>query len=223
MCCVLRAAGFWTPEWELRAPAAGARPAAVCCRQLQGRNRPPGTAASRPRQLAPRQKGPAPNRLKPQIPPHRRSPFKAPPQPQTHSPPPRTPPQALLANIAALYGVYHGPKGLVEIADRVHGLAATLAAGAAKLGLKARPRGGKGRGLAWLGLGQWEQKRVRSCGRGCGWRGWAHQRRPCPPLHRTLGRTKAEAPRDHSLPPSETPPHPTPAPHNPPGQPRALL
>lgn len=47
--------------------------------------------------------------------------------------------QALLANIAALYGVYHGPKGLVEIADRVHGLAATLAAGAAKLGLKVNP------------------------------------------------------------------------------------
>lgn len=44
--------------------------------------------------------------------------------------------QALLANIAALYGVYHGPKGLVEIADRVHGLAATFAAGARKLGLK---------------------------------------------------------------------------------------
>lgn len=46
------------------------------------------------------------------------------------------PQQALLANISALYGVYHGPKGLTEIADRVHGLAATLAAGAKKLGLK---------------------------------------------------------------------------------------
>ncbi|KAL4527675.1 hypothetical protein Ndes2526B_g08646 [Nannochloris sp. 'desiccata'] len=43
--------------------------------------------------------------------------------------------QALLANIAAMYGVYHGPKGLVEIADRVHGMAAVLAAGAKKLGL----------------------------------------------------------------------------------------
>ena len=32
--------------------------------------------------------------------------------------------------------MYHGPKGLVEIADRVHGLAVTLAAGAKKLGLK---------------------------------------------------------------------------------------
>eukprot|EP00882_Tetradesmus_deserticola_P027446 GHRQ01030381.1.p3 GENE.GHRQ01030381.1~~GHRQ01030381.1.p3 ORF type:complete len:113 (-),score=56.13 GHRQ01030381.1:152-490(-) len=44
--------------------------------------------------------------------------------------------QALLANMASLYAVYHGPKGLTEIADRVHGLAAVLAAGAAKLGLE---------------------------------------------------------------------------------------
>ncbi|WIA42495.1 hypothetical protein OEZ86_008483 [Tetradesmus obliquus] len=43
--------------------------------------------------------------------------------------------QALLANMAALYAVYHGPKGLTEIADRVHGLTAVLAAGAKKLGL----------------------------------------------------------------------------------------
>jgi glycine dehydrogenase len=43
--------------------------------------------------------------------------------------------QALLANMASLYAVYHGPKGLTEIADRVHGLTAVLAAGAKKLGL----------------------------------------------------------------------------------------
>lgn len=42
--------------------------------------------------------------------------------------------QALLANIAAMYGVYHGPAGLTAIAERVHGLATVLAAGAAKLG-----------------------------------------------------------------------------------------
>ena len=42
--------------------------------------------------------------------------------------------QALLANIAAMYAVYHGPKGLTAIADRVHGLAAVLAAGAGRLG-----------------------------------------------------------------------------------------
>jgi glycine dehydrogenase len=37
--------------------------------------------------------------------------------------------QALLANIAALYGVYHGPDGLRRIAERVHRAACTLAAG----------------------------------------------------------------------------------------------
>ncbi|HYM21934.1 MAG TPA: aminomethyl-transferring glycine dehydrogenase, partial [Vicinamibacterales bacterium] len=34
--------------------------------------------------------------------------------------------QALLANIAGLYAVYHGPRGLKAIADRVHGMATTL-------------------------------------------------------------------------------------------------
>ncbi|HJY35482.1 MAG TPA: hypothetical protein VJ260_11545, partial [Vicinamibacterales bacterium] len=34
--------------------------------------------------------------------------------------------QALLANIAAMYAVYHGPDGLTSIARRVRGLAATL-------------------------------------------------------------------------------------------------
>jgi glycine dehydrogenase len=34
--------------------------------------------------------------------------------------------QALLANIAAMYGVYHGPAGLTSIAGRVHALAAAL-------------------------------------------------------------------------------------------------
>ena len=42
--------------------------------------------------------------------------------------------QALLANMAAMYAVYHGPAGLKAIADRVHGLAATLALGLKKLG-----------------------------------------------------------------------------------------
>ena len=37
--------------------------------------------------------------------------------------------QALLANIAAMYAVYHGPEGLTKIARRVNGLAAVLAAG----------------------------------------------------------------------------------------------
>ena len=42
--------------------------------------------------------------------------------------------QALLANMASLYGVYHGPDGLKKIADRVHGMAGIFAAGASKLG-----------------------------------------------------------------------------------------
>lgn len=42
--------------------------------------------------------------------------------------------QALLANVAAMYAVYHGPEGLGRIADRVHGLAAVFAAGADKMG-----------------------------------------------------------------------------------------
>ncbi len=37
--------------------------------------------------------------------------------------------QALLANIAAMYAVYHGPGGLETIATRTHGLASILAAG----------------------------------------------------------------------------------------------
>ncbi|KAL8115247.1 hypothetical protein AgCh_021907 [Apium graveolens] len=42
--------------------------------------------------------------------------------------------QALLANMAAMYAVYHGPEGLKIIAQRVHGLAGILAAGLKKLG-----------------------------------------------------------------------------------------
>ncbi len=37
--------------------------------------------------------------------------------------------QALLANIAAMYAVYHGPDGLDRIATRVSGLASVLAVG----------------------------------------------------------------------------------------------
>lgn len=40
--------------------------------------------------------------------------------------------QALLANMAAMYAVYHGPEGLKEIAGRVHGLASTFATGVQK-------------------------------------------------------------------------------------------
>jgi glycine dehydrogenase len=42
--------------------------------------------------------------------------------------------QVLLAVIAGMYAVWHGPEGLTRIARRVHRMAALLAAGAARLG-----------------------------------------------------------------------------------------
>lgn len=42
--------------------------------------------------------------------------------------------QVLLANIASMYAVYHGPKGLTAIAQRVHSFTAILALGLTKLG-----------------------------------------------------------------------------------------
>ncbi|BGP48274.1 glycine decarboxylase subunit P [Rhodotorula kratochvilovae] len=44
--------------------------------------------------------------------------------------------QALLANISAMYAVYHGPEGLRQIAEKVHGLARVVAAVVNKLGHK---------------------------------------------------------------------------------------
>jgi glycine dehydrogenase len=44
--------------------------------------------------------------------------------------------QALLANMASLYAIYHGPEGLKQIALRIHVLTQTLAAGLVKLGCK---------------------------------------------------------------------------------------
>ena len=43
--------------------------------------------------------------------------------------------QALLANMAAMYAVYHGPKGLTAIATRIHVLAQAVAGGLAKLNI----------------------------------------------------------------------------------------
>src|SRR3546814_548064 len=43
--------------------------------------------------------------------------------------------QVLLANIASMYAVYHGPKGLAQIANRIHHLTAILAKGLGALGL----------------------------------------------------------------------------------------
>ncbi|GMI92588.1 glycine decarboxylase P-protein 1 [Hibiscus trionum] len=42
--------------------------------------------------------------------------------------------QALLANMAGMYAVYHGPEGLKAISQRVHGLAGAFALGLKKLG-----------------------------------------------------------------------------------------
>ncbi|WP_212630792.1 aminomethyl-transferring glycine dehydrogenase [Pseudomonas sp. KB-10] len=42
--------------------------------------------------------------------------------------------QVLLANIASMYAVYHGPKGLTAIAQRLHSFTAILALGLTKLG-----------------------------------------------------------------------------------------
>jgi glycine dehydrogenase len=44
----------------------------------------------------------------------------------------------LLAVVASMYAVYHGPAGIRGIASRVHGLTATLATGLRKRGLKLR-------------------------------------------------------------------------------------
>jgi len=46
--------------------------------------------------------------------------------------------QVLLAVMASMYAVYHGPDGLVRIAERVRGFTAVIAAGLAKLGYQVR-------------------------------------------------------------------------------------
>src|SRR5215468_11368121 len=48
--------------------------------------------------------------------------------------------QVLLAVIAAMYAVYHGPEGLTKIARRVHRLTAILKQGLEKLGFAVSPR-----------------------------------------------------------------------------------
>jgi glycine dehydrogenase len=49
--------------------------------------------------------------------------------------------QALLANMAAMYGVYHGPDGLTAIATRVHAVTCLLEAAVQRLGVKQRHPG----------------------------------------------------------------------------------
>ncbi|HEY0986154.1 MAG TPA: aminomethyl-transferring glycine dehydrogenase [Kofleriaceae bacterium] len=47
--------------------------------------------------------------------------------------------QVLLAVMASMYAVYHGPEGLLRIAERVRGFTAVIAAGLGKLGYRVRP------------------------------------------------------------------------------------
>jgi glycine dehydrogenase len=47
--------------------------------------------------------------------------------------------QVLLAVMAGMYAVYHGPKGLKEIASRVHSLTSKLASGLASMGFAVEP------------------------------------------------------------------------------------
>ena len=47
--------------------------------------------------------------------------------------------QALLANMAASYGVYHGPDGLKKIAARIHGLACVAATALSQAGYAVDP------------------------------------------------------------------------------------
>ena len=46
--------------------------------------------------------------------------------------------QVLLAVMSGMYAVYHGPRGLRAIAERVGGLAAVLARGLERLGVRVR-------------------------------------------------------------------------------------
>ncbi|MCC8363913.1 aminomethyl-transferring glycine dehydrogenase [Lysobacter sp. A6] len=48
--------------------------------------------------------------------------------------------QVLLANIASMYAVYHGPEGLKAIAERTHAMTAILVAGLAQLGVAAEQK-----------------------------------------------------------------------------------
>ncbi len=67
--------------------------------------------------------------------------------------------QALLAIVASLYAVYHGPKGIRAIAERVHGMTASLAHGLRAMGVRVahehffdtvRVEGSPARAAGWL-------------------------------------------------------------------------
>jgi glycine dehydrogenase len=81
--------------------------------------------------------------------------------------------QALLAVVASMYAVYHGPAGIRAIAQRVHGMAGVLAAGAERLGLRVRHadffdtvvvEGAAGQAGAWLRAAEARRINLRGLG-----------------------------------------------------------
>ena len=78
--------------------------------------------------------------------------------------------QALLATVASMYAVYHGPGGLRAIASRVHALATTLATGLRRLGIRVvherffdtlRIEGDPGQTARWLAEAQRRKMNLR--------------------------------------------------------------
>ena len=60
--------------------------------------------------------------------------------------------QALLANMAGFYAVYHGPRGLRRIARRVHALAALLECELSRLGIRQTNDGHAGQAIGVIDL-----------------------------------------------------------------------
>jgi glycine dehydrogenase len=74
--------------------------------------------------------------------------------------------QVLLAVMASMYAVYHGPEGLREIADRVHRLALRLAGSLENLGYAVHPGPFFDTVRIWLGTRQADEVLVRAAARG---------------------------------------------------------
>ena len=79
--------------------------------------------------------------------------------------------QALLATVASMYAIYHGPQGLRAIASRVHSLAGCLAAGLRKAGIRVaherffdtvRVEGDRSRVETWLAEARKRKMNLRS-------------------------------------------------------------
>ena len=74
--------------------------------------------------------------------------------------------QVLLAVLASMYAVYHGPDGLREIAERVHRLALRLAGSLAHLGYAVHPGPFFDTVRVWLGSRHADEVLIRSAARG---------------------------------------------------------